>query len=114
MKEFKMSQQAVLQFVQRINKDQVFASKVNMMPVNDIGDVVKFAKDNGFDFTADEFENTFVKPFKESRGGSGELKDEDLEQIAGGASDIFTPTQNLLNFADVLKIHDPGPSQLKP
>jgi predicted ribosomally synthesized peptide with nif11-like leader len=86
-----MSKQAVMNFIVTANQDKALYEKVNSLPSNRVEALMDIAHDAGFDFTADEFIATVLDV--------SELKEEDLEQIAGGASDYLRPgSQVSLNF----------------
>lgn len=80
-----MSAQAVLSFIMKVNQDKALANKVNSLPTSEVEGLLKVAHSEGFDFTADEFVNTVL----EINRRGGELNEDDLEQVAGGAVDMF-------------------------
>jgi predicted ribosomally synthesized peptide with nif11-like leader len=84
-----MSRQAALSFILKANEDKVLFEKVNALPSSRVETLLDVAREAGFEFTADEFVATVL----EQVSRSGELKQEDLEQVAGGAAvDYFLAT----------------------
>jgi predicted ribosomally synthesized peptide with nif11-like leader len=81
-----MSKQAVMSFILKVNEDKTLFEKVNSLPSSRVESLIDVAHEAGYDFTADEFVNTVLEQSKKS----GELKEEDLEQVAGGAVDMFS------------------------
>ena len=67
-----MSIEAAKSFIERMKTDEVFAKKVTAC--KDAETRMAFAKDSGFDFTAAEIREKTT----------GELSDDDLENVAGG------------------------------
>jgi predicted ribosomally synthesized peptide with nif11-like leader len=92
-----MSKQAVLSFILEVNKDKALYEKVNSLPSSRVDALLTVAREAGFDFTADEFVTTVLEQSRQS----SELKEDELEQVAGGAQvDFFSPATNLsINFA---------------
>jgi predicted ribosomally synthesized peptide with nif11-like leader len=84
-----MSKQAVLNFIVEVNKDKSLYEKVNSLPSSRVEALITVAREAGFDFTADEFVTTVL----EQSRSAGELKEDELEHVAGGAFDAFSPTQ---------------------
>jgi predicted ribosomally synthesized peptide with nif11-like leader len=76
-----MSKQAVMKFIVTANQDKTLYEKVNSLPSNRVEALMDIAREAGFEFTADEFVDTVLH--------AGELKEDDLEQIAGGAIYMF-------------------------
>jgi predicted ribosomally synthesized peptide with nif11-like leader len=96
-----MSKQAVLNFIVEVNKDKSLYEKVNSLPSSRVEALITVAREAGFDFTADEFVTTVL----EQSRNAGELKEDELEQVAGGAQvDYFSPGLLLpavhLNFTE--------------
>jgi predicted ribosomally synthesized peptide with nif11-like leader len=93
-----MSKQAVLSFILEVNKDPSLYEKVNTLPSSRVEALLEVARDAGFEFSADEFVTTVL----EQSRTSGELKEDELEQVAGGAVDMFnqlsSASPQLLNF----------------
>jgi predicted ribosomally synthesized peptide with nif11-like leader len=90
-----MSKQAVLSFILKVNEDKSLYEKVNSLPSSRVEALMDVAHDAGFDFTADEFVNTVLEQSRRT----GELQEEDLEQVAGGAVDTFYKYSSMqLNF----------------
>lgn len=89
-----MSQQAVADFFQKIAEDPTLQTSLAkaLEADNDREAVTQLANDSGFEFTADELWEEVQKRQNEfeSRQTSGELSDEELEAVAGGASPALT------------------------
>jgi predicted ribosomally synthesized peptide with nif11-like leader len=81
-----MSKQAVMQFIIKANQDKSLYEKVNTLPSNRVEALLDIARDAGFEFTADEFVATVLD--------TGELNENDMEQIAGGAIYMNTGGQS--------------------
>jgi predicted ribosomally synthesized peptide with nif11-like leader len=80
-----MSRQAVMNFIIKANEDKALYEKVNTLPSSRVELLIDIARDAGFDFTADEFVSTVL----EHSRNAGQLEEDDLEQVAGGASDYL-------------------------
>ena len=74
-----MSQQNVLAFVNKTNNDKSLASKVKALPTRKLSGLLALAQSEGFAFTADEWQAVSATAF------GGELEDNALNQVAGGA-----------------------------
>jgi predicted ribosomally synthesized peptide with nif11-like leader len=85
-----MLSKAVIAFIEKVNSDASLHGKVAGEPQMDV--VVGIARENGFQFTGEEWVNTVKALY------SGELSDEDLANIAGGSCDQGQLPINLGNL----------------
>ena len=69
-------------FIEKAQSDKELMAKLDELGAKDAGvdEVIALAKENGFTITADEIEK-----MKDGGEESGELAEEDLEAVAGGA-----------------------------
>lgn len=70
-----MSKENVGKFITRLNQDEAFRQQFQSFKTRE--EAAEFVKKNGYEFTQDEF-----KAYQESE----ELTDEQLSNVAGGAS----------------------------
>src|SRR5258706_177477 len=71
-----MSEQHVLAFVNKVNKDKALQAKMHALP-GDTAALVKFAGESGFSFSVEEWQAVAASSF-------GELTDGDLDAVTGG------------------------------
>ena len=90
-----MSKQNVLAFDLRIRGDKDLQSRVKALPANDADGLVRLGAEAGFKFSSSELLEVIGVS-----GSSGELSNEDLEQVAGGTISWAIPPKSpiLLNF----------------
>jgi len=89
-----MSQQAVAEFVQKVEKDSVLRGQLTQLALDDMAGIARVAASSGFNFTADEYLAYWQT---QSRGngatGSSEVLSEDeLNAVAGGQKPVGTLT----------------------
>jgi len=87
-----MSTQAIADFILKANEDPDFIAQIEGEKAEDrIASLVAAGHEQGFEFTADEC-TEFLNTAKAL--GSGELREEQLAQVAGGVSakDFFRTT----------------------
>ncbi|WP_083894164.1 Nif11-like leader peptide family natural product precursor [Rivularia sp. PCC 7116] len=86
-----MSIEAVNQFLEKVAKDSNIQEELvqAMQAENDRQAVVELGAKHGFNFTGDELMNEIEKRQK-AAADSGELSEEELEAVAGGATPTFT------------------------
>ena len=74
-----MSVDAVKAFGQKVVEDEELKKKAKEIGMDNLDGIVALAKENGFDVSKEDFEAAA----KEMQS-SGELNEDDLEQVAGG------------------------------
>jgi len=84
-----MSMQAMASFVEKAQSDEALAGKLVEILGNNEGDeitskVIVLAKENGFEITASDVEETRRQFEQFADADEGELTDGDLENVAGG------------------------------
>lgn len=88
-----MSTAAVSEFLEKVGGDQALQADLvkAMQAPNDREAVTQLANDKGFEFTSEELwaEVQQRQQEFESRQTAGELSDEELEAVAGGATPTF-------------------------
>jgi predicted ribosomally synthesized peptide with nif11-like leader len=89
-----MSSEAVNQFLQKIAEDETLQSSLAqaLEAENDREAVTQIGQQHGYTFTSDELWAEVKKRQHEfeTRQAAGELSDEELEAVAGGASPALT------------------------
>ncbi|HLY26153.1 MAG TPA: Nif11-like leader peptide family RiPP precursor [Aggregatilineales bacterium] len=83
-----MINKTVMSFINKVNEDPALHAKVTGQSHLEV--LLKTASENGFNFTADEWMSTVQAIY------SGELSDDDLANIAGGA--VFPSKPNPLGI----------------
>ena len=89
-----MSIQAVNQFLEKVAQDNKIQEELAqaMQAENDRQAVVELGAKNGFEFTGEEL-MTEIEKRQQAAADSGELSEEELEAVAGGAcSPMFVKT----------------------
>ncbi len=86
-----MSKQAVVSFINKVNEDERLFEKIGKLPSSRVEAVVALAREEGFDFTTEEFISTVLS----QRGADGELADEELGKVSGGT---VAMDQTVVNF----------------
>jgi len=81
-----MSQQAVSDFVQKVEKDSALRGKLSQLAREDMAGILKVASTAGFNFTADEYTAYWQTS---GRGNIAQnlpesLSEEELDKVAGG------------------------------
>lgn len=95
-----MSVEGALNFIKRMAEDESF--KQAFRNAGDETSRRKLVADNGYNFTDDEY-NRAVGLIAKAREADGELSDDDLEQVAGGAG--------LFNFNSLMDLLKPKPGR---
>src|SRR5258708_3632710 len=78
-----MAKEQALQFIARVNEDQILRTKLQAFEKDRIEGVVKIAKEAGFDVSAEDLQSAAAD---EAKSQAGEMSDEALESIAGGVN----------------------------
>jgi predicted ribosomally synthesized peptide with nif11-like leader len=90
-----MSKQALVAFGDRVMEDKALHNRVRTLKPNDAEGLIAIAEDAGFSFTADELMEVVNDVKKQME--SGELTENELETVAGGAQvDYFTKPMTFL------------------
>jgi len=74
-----MSVDALKEFGKKCIEDEEMKKKVKEMSMKNITAIISFAKENGYDISKEDF-----KKLGDEVQGSGELSEDQLEQVAGG------------------------------
>src|SRR5260221_12727310 len=86
-----MSTLQAVEFIKRVDSDQGVQSKVKTLAPTDPVGLIMLGRELGYDFCVAEF-----KAAAESMGRfAGEMTDEELDRVAGGAVDAFTPPSQM-------------------
>jgi len=78
-----MSEKNVVAFAHKLEGNETLQNQVKSLTPGDTAGVVKLAAEVGLDFTVEELQTVFAR--------SGELSEAQLDQVAGGVSEIGTP-----------------------
>jgi len=76
-----MSKEVVLSFIQKVNDDGALQEQVKDVP--DLTSLVEFARTAGYTFSTDDWKQATAEL---ALAKSGELTNQDLEQVVGGAT----------------------------
>jgi predicted ribosomally synthesized peptide with nif11-like leader len=89
-----MAKEQALQFIIRVNTNQILQTKFQAAAQDGLAGLVKIGKEAGFDFNADEMR---AIADEQSELAASELSDEALESVAGGVNGdgLHTPRPSL-------------------
>src|SRR5450755_392036 len=89
-----MAKEQALQFITRASEDQSLRTKLEAVAKDGIAALAKFAKESGFDVTAEELQSAAVEL---RNTHTDEISDDALESVAGGSGSGGSPAAPGIN-----------------